>query len=64
MKRLSCIQQGIVLHWPVRGAGIDAIPGNACLMVTTVAGFLPAAVVILSPGFPPLMITKAVRSEI
>jgi len=26
MKRLSCMPQGIVQHWPVRGAGIGAVP--------------------------------------
>lgn len=26
MKRLSCMPQGIVQHWPVRAVGIDADP--------------------------------------
>lgn len=26
MKRLPCIQQGIIRHWPVRAVGIDADP--------------------------------------
>jgi len=39
MKRLPCIQQGIIRHWPVRAVGIDADPETHVLRWCLPPGF-------------------------